>query len=318
MRIAITGGTGFVGRHLARSLARQGHEVVLVARGLDRRDEEIRRLPGARLVCVSTDDADGLAEAFHGCDAVAHCAGINRQIGSQTYARVHVQGTRSVVEAARRCGVPKVVLLSFLRARPNCGSGYHESKWEAEEIFRRSGLDYTIVKPGVIYGRGDHMLEHLSRAFHTLPLFALVGFREKPVRPVAVEDVTRVLEAALGDVRLSRKTVVVLGPEEMSLAQAVRRVSGAVGRTPVFFRAPLFFHYALAWVLERIMTIPIVSLAQVRILSEGLTQPTGKLDPLPEDLAPTIRFSVDQIRKGLPERGGFAWSDLRCCPATKA
>ena len=67
-----------------------------------------------------------------------------------------------------------------------------------------------------------------------------------------------------------------------------------------------------------LMTIPIVSLAQVRILSEGLTQPTGSLDPLPEDLAPTIRFSLDQIRKGLPEAGGFEWNDLRCCAATKA
>ena len=78
-------------------------------------------------------------------------------------------------EAAKAAGVKQIILLSFLRARPNCGSPYHESKWEAEEIVRKSGLDYTIFKSGVIYGKGDHMLDHLSHAFHTFPFFAFIG-----------------------------------------------------------------------------------------------------------------------------------------------
>src|SRR3954451_5715847 len=92
-KIAITGGTGFVGRHFARKLVSEGHTVVLIARGVDRRDERIRDLPGATLRAIGTEDEDALAEAFGGCDAVAHCAGINREIGAQTYARVHMQGT---------------------------------------------------------------------------------------------------------------------------------------------------------------------------------------------------------------------------------
>ena len=179
MRIAITGGTGFVGRHLARALARDGHGVVLISRGIDRRDESILQQPRITMRAVGTDNVLRLVEAFAGCDTVAHCAGINREFGVQTYQRVHVQGTRNVVEAARQCGVKKIALLSFLRARPNCGSGYRESKWAAEEIVRASGLDYTVIKAGVIYGRGDHMLEHLSHAFHTFPLFALVGMTGK-------------------------------------------------------------------------------------------------------------------------------------------
>lgn len=104
-----------------------------------------------------------------------------------------------MIEAARIAGVAKVALLSFLRARANCGSGYHEAKWAAEEIVRGSGLDYTILKAGVIYGRGDHMLDHLSHALFTFPVFATVGLRDRPVRPLAVEDLVKVLEAALID-----------------------------------------------------------------------------------------------------------------------
>ena len=178
MKIAITGGTGFVGGHLARALAAEGHEAVIIARGSDCRDKTIRQLRNPTFRASGTDNEDQLAAAFAGCDAVAHCAGINREIGVQTYARVHCQGTQCVVNAARRAGVKKIVLVSFLRARPGCGSGYHESKFAAEEIVRASGLDYTIFKPGVIYGVGDHMLDHLSHAFHTFPVFAFVGFKE--------------------------------------------------------------------------------------------------------------------------------------------
>src|SRR5207249_10268063 len=81
---------------------------------------------------VGLSDPAALAQAFAGCDAVAHCAGINREIGSQTFQRVHIEGTRNLVEAVRGAGVRKIALMSFLRARPNCGSAYHESKWSAE------------------------------------------------------------------------------------------------------------------------------------------------------------------------------------------
>lgn len=312
MKIAITGGTGFVGRHLARRLAAGGHQVVLIARGEDRRDESVRHLPGVRLVSGSVSQPERLREAFQGCDAVAHCAGINRELGSQTYERVHVQGTQNVVDAAKTSGVAKILLLSFLRARPNCGSGYHESKWRAEEIVRSSGLDYTVVKAGVIYGQGDHMLDHISRAVFTFPLFALVGWRDRWVRPLAVEDLVTVLEAALIGGRLSRQTIAVLGPEEISLSAAVRRVAAAAEKMPFFVRAPVFFHYVLGWFLERLMRVPLVSLAQVRILSEGIVEPSHVSHPLPSDLAPATAFSPAQIKNGLPDPGGFTREDLRC------
>lgn len=203
MRVAITGGTGFVGGHLATRLRSEGVEVVAIGRGV-----------------AAIDDVDALERAFAGCEAVAHCAGINREIGAQTYARVHTAGTRAVVEAARRAGVRKIVFMSFLRARPDCGSPYHESKWVSEELVRGSGLDYTIIKAGMTYRRGDHMLDHLSHALHTFPIFLTVGFREKPVRPLAIDDLVEVLRAAVVDGRLSRQTV--LDPRRITGTGTVR------------------------------------------------------------------------------------------------
>jgi nucleoside-diphosphate-sugar epimerase len=300
VRVGITGGTGFVGRHLARALSAAGHEVVLVARGVDRRDPSTAGLPGVRLARADVGSGEGLAEAFAGCEAVAHCAGINKESGTQTYLRVHVAGTRHVVEACRKAGVRRLLILSFLRARPGCGSAYHESKWAAEEIVRSSGLDYLVVKAGVMYGRGDHMLDHLGHALSRLRLFATVGLRGKNARPAAIEDVVRLLAAFLIDGRLRRRTVAVFGPEEIPLGEAVRRVARVLGRRVAIVPMPVAFHYLLAFCLERLMPIPLVSIAQVRILSEGIVEPLPACDLPPQDLRPSHAFTDDQIRRGLP------------------
>lgn len=310
MKIAITGGTGFVGSHLAERLAADGHEVMLIGRTV-----RAAGLPtSVTLVRADITDEIALAAAFAGCDAVAHCAGINREIGSQTYARIHVEGTRAVVEASRAAGVQRLVMLSFLRARPDGPTAYHRSKWQAEELVRSSGRTWTVLKAGVIHGRGDHMLDHLSHAFFTFPVFGLVGLHERPVRPVAVDDVARVLEAAVtGDPRLADRTVAVLGPEEMPLGEAVRRVARVTGRRPRFVRLPIWTHLLLGRVAELLMVVPLVSLAQVRILQEGVTVAAPAADALPADLAPSTPFSYAVIQACLPSAGGFGRADLRWC-----
>ena len=337
MKVAVTGGTGFVGRQVAERLRQDGHEVVAVGR-----DGDVDR-------------------AFIGCAVVVHCAGINRELGAQTYRAVHLgytqravllvtadlyvvvpkgfipdvdndslfvqlraaQGTsyyetvgytQRVVPAARAAGVERIVMLSFLRARPDCGSGYHESKWAAEEIIRGSGLDWTVLKAGVIYGRGDHMLDHLSHAFHTFPVFGLVGLRSRPVRPVAVDDVARILAtAAIGDARLSHRTFAVLGPDELLLSDAVRRVATVVGRHPLFVPLPIVVQGVVAAITEMVMTVPLISRAQVRILAEGIVEPLPAADRLPVDLLPATPFDEASIRAGLPSPAGFGRRDLRWC-----
>jgi uncharacterized protein YbjT (DUF2867 family) len=311
MRIAITGGTGFIGGHLARRLAAEGHEVILLARGT--REKQVR--PGMKFVASGLSNEASLAAAFAGCEALVHCAGINREIGSQTYQKVHVEATRNVVNAAQTAGVRKIMLMSFLRARPSCGSPYHESKWAAEEIVRRSTLDYTIIRAGMVYGLGDHMLDHLSHALHTFPFFAMVGFKENSIRPLAIEDLLEVLRAALTDERLSRRTFALTGAEELYLSEAVRRVAAFTGTSVRMFRAPVWFHYLLARFWELTMNVPLAARAQIRILSEGVVEPALPCDPLPADLLPQRKFTDEQIRTGLPEAGPFTLRDLRCCCA---
>jgi len=291
MRVVITGGTGFVGRHLAARL--DPVDTVLISRRTG----------------TPINDVDSLATAFAGCDVVAHCAGINREIGDQTFQRVHVDGTRAVVEAARRAGVKRIVMLSFLRARPDTGSGYHDTKWAAEELLRHSGLEHTILKFGMIYGPGDHMVDHVTRAVRTWPIFATVGYQDRMVRPVPIADAVDVLIAAL-EGRVTDPTVAVMGAEELELSAAVRRITGVADRHPRFIRAPVWSIRALAQVTEWLMVTPLVAKAQAQMLAEGVNSPAPPAPELPEGVRPSRPFDEASIREAMPV-GRFDRSDLR-------
>jgi uncharacterized protein YbjT (DUF2867 family) len=300
MRIGITGGSGFIGSHLSDRLLAEGHEVVLLAR----KPQPPRETSASKPKFVQSDlsDVGTLVQAFSGCEGIAHCAGINRELRSQTYKRVHIEGTNNIVAAAKIAGAQRIALMSFLRARPNCGSPYHESKWAAEEIVRDSGLGYTIIKAGVVYGRGDHMLDHLSHALKTFPIFATVGLQEKSVAPLAIEDLVQVLRAALVDKRLKNQTIALVGPEEIYLSEAVRRVAEVLGQHPFMVPMPVWFHQILARLFEMTMKVPLASMAQVRILAEGVVEAATPVVPIPYDLVPTHRFTPELIRAGLPRR----------------
>jgi NADH dehydrogenase len=292
MRIAITGGTGFVGGHLAARL--DAANTVLIS-----------RRTGIDLVNV-----DELTKAFAGCDVIVHAAGINREIRDQTFRRVHVDGTRAVVDAAKLAGVKRIVMVSFLRARPDCGSGYHETKWAAEELIRHSGIDHTILKASMIYGHGDHMVDHVSRAVKTWPIFAMVGFRDRTVRPIPIEDFVDVLVAA-AEGRISEPTIAVMGAEELPLREAVRRIAQVVGRKTLFIAVPVWSIKVLAQITEWLMIVPLVAKAQAKMLAEGVSEPAPWAAEAPDGIRPSHPFTDQRIQAALPEAGPFGWKDLR-------
>ena len=174
-----------------------------------------------------------------------------------------------------------------------------------------SGLVYTDPQRPVeraVLERMNAAIRHRgpdSDGFYIRPQIGLA------MRRLAIVDLVRIMEASLLDGMLSRQTAPIIGPEEMVLSEAVRRVAAALGKRPLFLRVPVFFHCMLGYLLDRIMAVPLVSLAQVRILSEGIVDPAPPCEPLPKDLMPRIPFSETQIRQGLPEKGRFGLKDLR-------
>lgn len=214
--IALTGATGFVGRHIADRLIEQGYRV----RALVRTPAKARRVldeasieDGRITLCEGTlGDPDALRHLVAGCDACIHLVGIIRQAKGQTFEQVHIDGTRSIVQACRQHNPGmRYVHMSALGVGPDHRSGYRDSKHQAERIVKGSGLAWTIVRPGLIHGHDGEFTEMAvnwvrgkSPPYLFLPYFSRwkregLGFEAPRVAPVFVDDVARVFVAALGN-----------------------------------------------------------------------------------------------------------------------
>src|SRR6266576_4613867 len=170
--IAVIGATGFVGRQVVATLLAEGHEVRAIARSLV-------ATPSARLesrsLDVTTAGAEVLAAALRGCSAVINLVGIKRESSSQTFSAIHVRFVEHLLAAMSDAGIARLVHVSVLSARSDAHSGYHDTKWQAEERIRASSVASTILRPGVIYGQGDDLIGHLTKMIRASSVFPIVG-----------------------------------------------------------------------------------------------------------------------------------------------
>lgn len=187
--LAVTGGTGFVGRHLLRLAVASGYDVRALTRGWKPPEDEIAWIDGA------LDRPDSLAKLAAGADAVIHVAGLVS--GSQlAFEAVNVAGTAAMIDAARKAGVRRFVHVSSLAAREPRLSQYGWSKERSERLVAASGLDWTIIRPPAVYGPGDR---------ETLEFFKLArrGFVPLPPRGaislIHVEDLCRLILAVIDE-----------------------------------------------------------------------------------------------------------------------
>jgi uncharacterized protein YbjT (DUF2867 family) len=209
LSVAVTGATGFVGRHVLLHLLDAGHDV----RALVRDADQLTPREWTNVTAVTGDlfSPAALRRLVEGADAVVHLVGIiaERPARGQTFERIHVEGTSNLLAAARGGGVRRWVHMSALGARPEAPATYHRTKYEAEQRVRGSGLQWTIFRPSLIHGPDGEFMR-MVRGFCTgwfppfLPYFGkgLLGNKGGgSLQPIWVEDVARYFTAALGNAR---------------------------------------------------------------------------------------------------------------------
>jgi NADH dehydrogenase len=240
MHLLITGATGFVGREVLRQARSAGHRLTIVARNPDSASARAARDEfNAELRAGEVLDAATLAGAADGCDAVIHLVGIISEVGRQTFENVHVRATQNVLAAAKAAGVRRYLHMSALGTRPDAVARYHQTKWAAEQAVRCSGLDWTILRPSLIFGPEDHFVNLFARLSRWSPVLPVMGPGRARMQPIAVEDVAACFVRAMTQRESVEATLDVCGPERFTLPEILREILAALGRRRLLVRVPL-------------------------------------------------------------------------------
>ena len=243
LTVALTGGTGFVGRHVLPQLLAAGHKVRALVRDAGKGGAIDQR---ARLIEGDLFNEQAVRELVDGVDAVVHLVGIimEKPKQGQTFERIHVDATRRLIQATREAaaqrqargsgGAVKWVHMSALGSRPDAVSNYHRTKWRAEELVRAAGFDYTIFRPSIIHGHDGEFMQ-MVRGFWCgfFPPFIVPYFGAGPLgtggagrlQPVFVDDVATCFAGALTNPKASGETYPLGGPTAVTWPQLYETVA---------------------------------------------------------------------------------------------
>lgn len=264
--ILVTGGTGFVGSHLIKRLRQEGVPVRAVVRNPDKA-QALKDL-GVDVVKGDMSDTASLEKSTTGVERVIHLVGIIQEAPGATFEGVHVDGTRNLLEAAKKSGVRHFFYQSALGTRPNAKSEYHKTKWAAEELVRARGLPYTILRPSLIYGDGDQFTLRLSEMIRLSPLLPVIGSGKSKIQPIFIDDVaTCILKAVTSDCCLN-EIYEIGGPDQLSYEEVTVAIADAMGVKRPTLHLPLFFMKSMAAVFEAVLPKAPVTTDQLIMLQE--------------------------------------------------
>ncbi len=198
MTVLLTGGTGFIGPHVAHALRARDENV----RALVRNESRATRLTawGVDLAAGDVSDAGSLRSACEGVDTVVHLVSIIK--GSRSdFERLMTQGTRDLVAAAQDAGVRRFVLASALGLDETSKDAvpYYAAKWEMEKAVKESGLEHVIFRPSFVFGRDGGALPTFTRLARYAPVTPIVGPGTQKLQPIWVEDLAEYFAHAVAE-----------------------------------------------------------------------------------------------------------------------
>ncbi|MGD0765647.1 MAG: complex I NDUFA9 subunit family protein [Dehalococcoidia bacterium] len=285
--ILVTGGTGFIGRHLVARLAESGRPVRVAARG-SRKVDLPAAVEQARADVVT---GEGLAQALAGVDMVANLAGIIVAKGAQTFDAVIHGGTVNLVREAEKAGVKKLVYVSAIGAAPGPKFPYWHAKWEAEQALAASKLNYTILRPSLLFGPEDDFFNRLARLIKQAPVVPIAGNGKTRFQPIWVEDVVTCVAASLSEGAHDRQLIEIGGPEYFTYNEIIDLLKTTLGKRRLAIHLPLWLMRPAARTMS-ILPSPPVTIDQLNMLAKDNTT---ALDAVPSQFG----FAPKSLRDGL-------------------
>lgn len=267
--VTVFGGSGFVGRHLVRALARRGWRVRVAVRRPDLAGhlQPLGVVGQVQPVQANLRYRASVEHAVAGADAVVNLVGILAEGGRQTFGAVQAAGARAVAEAAAKAGIANLVHVSAIGADRDSVSDYAASKAYGEEAVRKAVPGAVILRPSVIFGPEDQFFNRFASLARFTPAMPLIGGGTTMLQPVYVGDVAEAIANALDRKAKAGATYELGGPEAVSLKRVIEYILKETGRTRLPLNIPFWAARLQASVLQ-LLPKPLLTVDQVNLLEQ--------------------------------------------------
>lgn len=272
--ILVTGATGFIGRHLVAQLMADGRPVRCLLP-----DYRLKHLPWDTLpeiVVGSLLDEEVLFKAVTGVHAVIHLENAQWWGRPRELERVELAGLRALITAARAARVGRIITVSHLGASSSSAYSLLKYKGMAEELVRASGLAYTIIRSGILFGEQDAFVNHIAMMLRVTPLvFLMPGRGEIILHPMYIQDLVRAIVTSLSAVDTVDTVMEIGGPEYITLEDLIHTVMRVTHTHRLIIPVP---PYALRWltaVYSRLFPRSLITPQWLDILAANRSAPLG-------------------------------------------
>lgn len=233
-RIAVLGGTGFVGLSLCNRLSRAGYELKVLTRSREYNRDNLLVLPGLELVQTNVHDPERLKHHLADCDAVINLIGILNEKGNsgKGFKQAHVELVEKLIDACSENGIKRFLQMSALNADATNGkSHYLRTKGEAEDLLHsnNAGINITSFRPSVIFGNHDSFFNRFASLLKMTPLFFPLACHATKFAPVYVLDIAEIMARSLNDPDSYNQKLQLCGPQTYSLKDLVNYTAQTLG-----------------------------------------------------------------------------------------
>jgi len=251
MRLAVTGAFGYSGQYIAKRLLGEGHDVITLTNSTNRPNPFGSKVQAFRF---NFGAPRKLEETLRGVDVLINTYWVRFDHATFTHSEA-VENTKVLFGAARRAGVKRVVHVSITNPDINSDLPYFRGKAELEETLVSSGMSYCILRPTVLFGKEDVLINNIAWALRKLPFFGVFGSGDYRLQPIFVDDLAAVAaERAAG---LKNEVVNAIGPETFTFRELVEMIARAIGVSRRILSVPPWAGYLasrfLGWVVKDVV-----------------------------------------------------------------
>ena len=260
----VTGAFGYSGRYIAQRLLDRGHRVRTLTNSVDRANPFQGRVEA---VPYHFDEPDRLTESLRGAAVLYNTYWVRFNHRTFTHAEA-VENTRRLFQAAQRAGVGRIVHVSITNPSEDSQLEYFHGKAVLERALRETGIPHTILRPTVLFGKEDILINNIAWMLRRLPVFGVFGDGQYKLQPIYVDDLAKL--AVEQGAATGTRTIDAIGPETFTYRELVRTIGQIIGKPRPIVSVPPALGYWVGWVVGKLVGDTVVTREEIAGLMQNL------------------------------------------------